>query len=385
MSPKLDRKKLFNIILPNVSNNDDIIIPQLMDDPSIVPFFRPAAERGFIESEYIILSNSKIDSLIINRGAGTGAMSNTGIESLANMNLFGYGASRTFGAGSLAEDEIPGNHSPLFDESIPLANPEEWLLQTDYASRQNGKFKNLYRSRFNQVRDSLLQILPDVEDIKISPPTESRKTARAEFRTPYGWVPLSGMGLGYRTMTAWMVDLASRLFDTYPDSPDPLAEPAVVLVDEIDLHMHPRWQRTIIDYLSERFPKTQFIVTAHSPLIVQSAKDANIVVLRRIENPDGDDYVVIDNDPEIVANWRVDQILTSLFDLETARPKEVEPLLKERRKILGKPKLTQKDKARLRALNKKIGALPTGETPEDIEAMDIIRQAAAALQDEPEA
>lgn len=312
-------------------------------------------------------------------------MSNTGIESLANMNLFGYGASRTFGAGSLAEDEIPGNHSPLFDESIPLANPEEWLLQTDYASRQNGKFKNLYRSRFNQVRDSLLQILPDVEDIKISPPTESRKTARAEFRTPYGWVPLSGMGLGYRTMTAWMVDLASRLFDTYPDSPDPLAEPAVVLVDEIDLHMHPRWQRTIIDYLSERFPKTQFIVTAHSPLIVQSAKDANIVVLRRIENPDGDDYVVIDNDPEIVANWRVDQILTSLFDLETARPKEVEPLLKERRKILGKPKLTQKDKARLRALNKKIGALPTGETPEDIEAMDIIRQAAAALQDEPEA
>jgi hypothetical protein len=98
--------------------------------------------------------------------------------------------------------------------------------------------------------------------------------------------------------------------------------------------MHPRWQREIIGYLTERLPNTQFIVTAHSPLIVQAAEDANLVLLRR----EGD-HVVIDNDPVRLRNWRVDQILTSeLFGLESARPPQIEEPLKERREILAKAK-----------------------------------------------
>ncbi len=50
---------------------------------------------------------------------------------------------------------------------------------------------------------------------------------------------MRGLSLGYRTLIAWMVDFASRLFERYPNSPNPLAEPAVVIVDEIDLHLHP--------------------------------------------------------------------------------------------------------------------------------------------------
>jgi len=171
------------------------------------------------------------------------------------------------------------------------------------------------------------------------------------------------------------VDFASRMFVRYPASENPLAEPAIVLVDEIDLHLHPRWQRSIMSYLSNLFPNTQFVATAHSPLVVQAATDANIVVLRR----EGD-HVVIDNDPAIVRNWRVDQILTSeLFGLESARPPQLDGLLRERERILGKSKLTKKDEARLEAIGAEIGGLPTGETPADIEAMDIVRRAAARL------
>ena len=94
-------------------------------------------------------------------------------------------------------------------------------------------------------------------------------------------------------MIAWVVDFAGRMIERYPDSPDPLAEPAVVLVDEIDLHLHPKWQRELIGFLTERFPNTQFIVTAHSPLIVQAAAGANIALLKR----EGD-HVVIENHPE---------------------------------------------------------------------------------------
>lgn len=174
-----------------------------------------------------------------------------------------------------------------------------------------------------------------------------------------------------------MVDFASRMFDLYPDSKNPLAEPAVVLVDEIDLHLHPSWQRKLMSYLSERFPNTQFIATAHSPLVVQAATDANIVLLRR----EGD-HVVIDNDPQVIKGWRVDQILTSeLFGLESARPPEYDTALAERKKILSKSKLTKKDRQRLKELEDQM-PLPTGETPRDIEAMDIIRRAAERLKKE---
>jgi predicted ATP-binding protein involved in virulence len=105
-------------------------------------------------------------------------------------------------------------------------------------------------------------------------------------------VGIHQLGLGYRTMLTWMVDFAAGLFDRFPESKNPLEEPAVLLLDEIDLHLHPKWQRTIIDYLTGKFPNTQFIVTAHSPLLVQSAEGANIVLLRRQDNE-----IIIDNDP----------------------------------------------------------------------------------------
>ena len=176
-------------------------------------------------------------------------------------------------------------------------------------------------------------------------------------------------------MIAWVVDLASRLFERYPQSDNPLAEPAVVLVDEIDLHLHPRFQRILMEYLTELFPRTQFIATAHSPLVVQAASQANIALLKR----EGD-HVVIVNDVESVANWRVDQILTSeLFGLDSARSPRLEELLKKRTRILGKTKLTNKDRSELAKIEEEIGDLPTGETPRDIDAMRFIRDAAEAL------
>jgi hypothetical protein len=77
-----------------------------------------------------------------------------------------------------------------------------------------------------------------------------------------------------------------------------------------------------------------------------------------------------------VSGWRVDQILTSdLFDLPSARPPHLDDLLARRERILTKARLTQKDKQELKAINAEIGELPSGETPEAMEAMDIIRAA----------
>ncbi|WP_257457780.1 AAA family ATPase [Archangium lipolyticum] len=301
-------------------------------------------------------------------------------ESLLNLVCYGYGATRRMGAGSLSALKEAQPSDSLFLEDVPLRNGEEWLLQADYAaskeSIERGRTSGA-RERRDRIKQLLIDLLPEVSDLRFAPPDARNPSARVEVRTPYGWVPIRDLSLGYRTLIAWMVDLASRLFERYPDSPNPLAEPAVVLVDEIDLHLHPTWQRKLIGYLTERFPNTQFIVTAHSPLVVQSATDANIVVLRR----EGD-HVVIDNDMESIQGWRVDQILTSdLFGLKSARPPQLEKFLAERTALLSRPRLTPRDKARLRELDEAIGPLPAGETSTELEALELIQRAASRLRD----
>ena len=292
----------------------------------------------------------------------------------------GYSAERRISNSNISSSKRSPNLSNdnLFNNDADLLNPEEWLFQLDYAASKQTDYQKESKKHRDQILNMLIDLLPDISDIRFTEPKSAREIPRVEFKTPYGWVELRSLSNGFKTMIAWMVDLAARLFELYPDSPNPLAEPAVVLVDEIDLHLHPKWQRNIMKYLSERFPNTQFIVTAHSPLIVQAATEANIVVLRR----EGDE-VIIDNDVKSIRGWRIDQVLTSdLFDLETARPPEFDELLAQRKTILSKNKLSTTDKRKLRALDEKIGELPTGETPEDMEAMDIIRKAAAVLKKE---
>ncbi len=301
-------------------------------------------------------------------------------EEFLDLLCYAYGAARSMGAGTLSDSDDDSRTLSLFDENAELRNAEEWLLRTDYAASKKSAIQAEAKTRAKLIRSVLIELLPDVDDIRFPTPKDVDAGPRVEFHTPYGWVPIRQLGLGYKTLIAWMVDFASRLFERYPGSPNPLAEPAVCLVDEIDLHLHPRWQRTIMQYLSERFPNTQFIVTAHSPLIVQAATDANIAILRR----EGD-HVVIDQSFKAIRGWRIDQVLTSdLFGLETARPPELDEALRERKKLLTKGRMTAADKKKLTALEARIGSLPTGETAEDMEAMDIIRRAAGRLkQSEP--
>jgi len=206
---------------------------------------------------------------------------------------FGYGAGRRLGTGALANDWREDLIANLFSDDVPLRNAEEWLSRLHWAASQPSDVQAAQEARLKQVKEVLVQILPDVSATRIIAPQKESDIPRFEFETPYGWVSLRQLGYGYQTMIAWMVDFASRMVERYPDSADPLAEPAVVLVDEIDLHLHPRWQRELMGYLTERFPNTQFIATAHSPLIVQAAPsvNANIAVLRR----DGDHVGIYNN------------------------------------------------------------------------------------------
>lgn len=251
--------------------------------------------------------------------------------------LLGYGASRRISRSELKTSEGSDPVATLFDPDAGLLNAEELLLRLDYRALQKQR-QGWAQERLEQVTAMICDLLPDVSRVAIRPADEHGSIRDGledsiRFQTPYGEVPLRALSLGYQTMIAWTVDLASRMLDRYPSSPNPLHEHAVVLVDEIDLHLHPRWQRQILDFLSERFPNVQFIATAHSPLVVQAASETgvNLVVLRREA-----DNVVIDNNPQVVAGWRVDQVLSSdLFaGVDGSRGPQTEKKLQRRRRDL---------------------------------------------------
>jgi hypothetical protein len=288
----------------------------------------------------------------------------------------GYGAGRRLGASRLRRHKRSSRmlHASLFIDA-PLRNAEEWLLGEDYAAAKEGTAGGPAAQRLERLKELLIRLLPEVADVRVGKP-HRRWEPSVEFKTPYGWVPLYGLSLGYQSLVAWMVDLAASMFDRYEKHADPLAEPAIVLVDEIDLHLHPRWQRDLMSLLTKRFPNAQFIATAHSPLVVQAADEANVVLLKR----EGD-HVVIQNNPADVRNWRIDQILTSdLYGLPTARPPRLDKLIAERRAILTKAKVSTADRKRLRQLERRIGEMPAGETPDEQRAMALILRASKGVE-----
>ncbi|MBX7218645.1 MAG: AAA family ATPase [Blastocatellia bacterium] len=305
-----------------------------------------------------------------------------GFDKLNELICYGYGVSRRMREEPARTEPPDDSTLSLFSSDAVLRNSEEWLLQLDHEAAKGDKSK---RTLFKTVENLLIggkngkKLLPDVTNIRIAPTHVFGvigEPLRVQFETSYGWVLISELSHGYRTVITWMVDLARRLFDRYPDG-DALSKPAIVLVDEFDLHLHPKWQRELIEFLSDRFPNTQFIVTAHSPLIVQAAvsANANIAVLQQ----EGD-HVVIDQSPPAIRGWRVDQILASdLFGGISPRGPELDDLLARRNAILSKGTLTDSDHTELAELRQQIGKLPTGETPADIEAMDLIHEAANYL------
>ena len=164
------------------------------------------------------------------------------------------------------------------------------------------------------MKGAVAQILPWIDragDIDIQDPEAPGGALR--FRTRNGNVPLDGLSLGHRSVMAWIVDLAWRLVKRYPDSTNPLQEPAVVLIDQVDLHVHPVWQRRIMADLSRQFTNVQFVATTQSPLLITSMKGVNVAVLGQSKQ---DGHIIIENDREVDEGWRFDHVLVECVRTE---------------------------------------------------------------------
>ena len=296
------------------------------------------------------------------------------------LTIFAYGATRRSGTRKLDRGGLADPLASLFDGETPLYDAEDVLLKLDHRARISEAPQDVdCLQRIKEILATILPYIGSANDISIVGPVvfdEPTERNGVQFTTPYGHVPVSALSIGYQTTLTWITDLALRLYERYPESSEPLFEPGIVLIDDIELHLHPRWQHRMMEDLAKCFPAIQFIATSHSPLVVQASESGNIAVLR-----ENDGEARIEMRRESVDSWRADQILASALFGIPSRSRRIERLAEERNNLLDKENRQPADERHLRSLEEKLNRLRTAEDPEDQDAMELIRMVAAQLKD----
>jgi hypothetical protein len=151
-----------------------------------------------------------------------------------------------------------------FNEDEPLAAFEQWFVHLDYRIAKSRDV--LAQRQKNLGIKAINRVLPEGADFD-----SVSSDGRILFNVKGQKVATLNLSDGYRSVLALAGDLIWRLLMAFPESDDPLMEEGTVLIDELDIHLHPVWQRQIPGLLRELFPNLQFIVSTHSPFIAAGA------------------------------------------------------------------------------------------------------------------
>lgn len=199
----------------------------------------------------------------------------------------------------------------LVSRELRLAEIAHWMR----AQEELGDERPLGLKHLSVLQKAAEHFMPECKNLRAETSPKPRLIVEKAGTT----LDLRQLSDGERGMFALVLDLAKRLSQANPKLDDPVRDgSAIVLIDEIDLHLHPKWQRTVIKNLIETFPNCQFIATTHSPQIIASVKPEQVLLLTNsgIFRPN--------QTRGIDSNW----ILSNLMEAEE-RPIESSSAIKE--------------------------------------------------------
>ncbi len=230
----------------------------------------------------------------------------------------------------------------LFESYITLTPLESWL--PNFKKENPGRHKQVV----NLIDRLLLEGASFAGDLE-----------KGEYLFEMGGakIPFGALSDGYRAYIGWIADLLYHICRGAPSGAKLVETRGIVLVDEIDLHLHPEWQRSVIPTISEALPNLQFVLTTHSPIVAGSLYHENIFVMET--DKDGSSRVR-QYEEKIYGRSAEEILLSSYFDLKTTR---AEPFVDELRDLsvkAGKGDL----KAAL-AFMEKLAGQPEDATDED--------------------
>jgi predicted ATP-binding protein involved in virulence len=154
--------------------------------------------------------------------------------------------------------------------------------------RENAELREKFQVRhdseyqFPELKAARAALLRTLEGVKRVFFDENPPSLKVAFNRPGSAdeaFELEQLSDGYRNLLAVVLDFARRLAQAHPNWPNPLEAPGIMLIDEIELHLHPKWQQTVIPNLRAAFPNTQIIAATHSPEVLTTVRRENIHLL----------------------------------------------------------------------------------------------------------
>lgn len=240
----------------------------------------------------------------------------------------------------------------LFSNDAVLNPLDTWAMDMEYRRSKAG---------LEIVRNALADLLPGVTLSRID-----RENRELLFSTQDGELPLGQLSDGYQNMATWCGDLLYRITTTYEDYKRPLSARGLLLIDEIDLHLHPVWQRVLKHFLDSKLPNFQILGTTHSPLSAQQAGEGELYFLRRVRATGPAQLEAYTGVPNKLLTHQV--LLSPAFGLPSMNSKEVEDLKGEYRSLQEvEGSLSRAQKTRLHRLHDALSDIPdwTRETEHD--------------------
>lgn len=233
--------------------------------------------------------------------------------------VVGYGASRRVESISTFNPQLRDRGrqlryqrvASLFEENATLTPLGAWLP----------KLRSENPGRYTQLVHLINDLLP--EECRFQEELEDDEFVFALRGT---LIPFPALSDGYRAYIAWIADLLYHVWLGAPSGAKLRDNKGIVLVDEIDLHLHPEWQRTVVPRLAKALPNLQFVLSTHSPLVTGTLEAGNIFVIE----PDDTGASRVYQYQEHVHGLSAEQILlSSYFNLDTTRAPAVEDELSD--------------------------------------------------------
>jgi energy-coupling factor transporter ATP-binding protein EcfA2 len=283
-----------------------------------------------------------------------------------------------------------GSPDPQVEDLIPvitgafdtrLDSLKQWLVNLEVNS--SGTVSKDVATRNQRLLQSFFSLLTKlIPGQSIAYGHIDRTTWQAYVITEDGEVPIDDVSQGMGSIFGWAGTLLQRLYEIHTEMENPALAPALVLIDEIDAHLHPEWQQKLVPIVREEFKNLQVVATTHSPLIVGGMKQNELIIADR----DFDDRHKVGVthsliDPE---GLRADQVLTTpLFGLQSTRSPEVVKKINRYALLFGKTTLTDEETKEMQELKASLsGMLVQGETPVERQAERAAMQATRQRSDE---
>lgn len=225
------------------------------------------------------------------------------------------------------EADIKIKSRPVVSDLLPLVAGEvdprldklkQWIVNLDYLDVKSKSPDGHYRNLIQKLFDVIGSVAEGMKLTYVGVGEGNRVLIETEDGTP---IPLEALSQGTISLIGWIGILMQRLYEVFDKDEDPTQRYALVLMDEIDAHMHPLWQRTLVTHLKDLFPHAQFIATTHSPLVIGGMPAQQVV--RFAKDKEGK-AIVLSIAPDMTLGY-TDQVLTSLlFGLPTSLDRTTE-------------------------------------------------------------